>query len=139
MPSDTITSKKYKSARFSQGWDFHFRTLTDLMKKNLLSAILLLCFLGAVLLVRSVSVLSRLLLAPAAPSRRLLPFEVGGPFERRSSVRHSITHRRIEVVPVVVRTGYPTEPPRGWVWAHPAQPELPTSSLLAKLLRAAGK
>ena len=54
------------------------------------------------------------------------------------TIRHRITHRRIEVVPVrmAVRRGGPL--PDGWCWADPRAPGLPTSSLLAKLVAAIG-
>ena len=67
----------------------------------------------------------------------LLPFDVTGPVERLEPVRHSITHRRIEVTPVrIVVEGAPAVS-EGWRWADPRSPGLPTSSLLAKLVRAA--
>jgi hypothetical protein len=54
-----------------------------------------------------------------------------------STVRHAITHRRIEVHPVFldpigldVRTEGAGD---GWRWADPLHPGLPTSSLLAKI------
>jgi A/G-specific adenine glycosylase len=49
-------------------------------------------------------------------------------------IKHSITHRRIEVTPARVRIGLPVSVPDGWSWVDPAKPNLPTSSLLAKLL-----
>jgi A/G-specific adenine glycosylase len=51
------------------------------------------------------------------------------------SVCHSITHRRIEVVPVLFAAKN-AEPPRdGWLWTDARSPGVPTSSLLAKLVR----
>jgi len=46
-------------------------------------------------------------------------------------VRHAITHRRIEVTPVVLEGCRAA--PEGWRWADPETPGLPTSSLLGKL------
>jgi A/G-specific adenine glycosylase len=68
---------------------------------------------------------------------RLLPFAVRGPIERLEPVRHSITHRRIEVTPVRVVVGEAPALTGGWRWADPHSPGLPTSSLLGKLVRAA--
>jgi hypothetical protein len=49
-------------------------------------------------------------------------------------VNHSITFRRITVVPVrfAVKTSAP--PAEAYAWADPRRPALPTSSLLAKLV-----
>ncbi|MGD8439247.1 MAG: A/G-specific adenine glycosylase [Holophagae bacterium] len=66
----------------------------------------------------------------------LLPFDVRGPIERLEPVRHSITHRRIEVTPLRVMVGDAPAVTGGWRWADPRSPGLPTSSLLAKLVRA---
>jgi A/G-specific adenine glycosylase len=65
----------------------------------------------------------------------LLPFKVDGSVAVHPSVRHSITHRRIEVIPVAIRGPVPVDPPARWCWANPRSPGLPTSSLLGKLLR----
>jgi len=48
-------------------------------------------------------------------------------------VRHSITHRRITVVPVVWRVEGEALPDGDGIWADPLEPGVPTSSLLAKL------
>ena len=66
---------------------------------------------------------------------RMLPFEADGALEVFGVIRHSITHRRIEVTPVRVRAGDPRELPGGWSWSDPESPNLPTSSLLDKLVR----
>ena len=65
----------------------------------------------------------------------MLPFTADGAVEVCSAVRHSITHRRIEVTPVRVRAGDQRELPVGWSWSDPGAPNLPTSSLLDKLVR----
>ncbi len=72
---------------------------------------------------------------PAA--RRLLPLEDLPDGTPMQPVRHSITHRRIEVHPVCFSV--PERPPHApeWRWAEPSSPGLPTSSLLAKLVRQA--
>lgn len=76
---------------------------------------------------------------PGRPVERqaaaLVPFGEGAAVELLDTVRHSITHRRIEVVPAAVRVAADPDVPPGWAWADPAAPELPTSSLLGKLLR----
>lgn len=56
-------------------------------------------------------------------------------------VRHSVTHRRIRVVPVHVPLMSATSPTElsqeeGWLWVDPRAPAVPTSSLLVKLRRA---
>lgn len=53
---------------------------------------------------------------------------------RLSEVAHSITFRRISVVPVLFEAEK-NEVAEGWSWAAPLKPELPTSSLLKKLAR----
>jgi len=50
-----------------------------------------------------------------------------------AAVRHSITYRRISVVPVRFNVVRETPLPAGWAWADPLSPGLPTSSLLGKL------
>ncbi len=68
----------------------------------------------------------------AAESAAGLPLERP---ETGDTVRHTITHRRITVVPVVWRlAGEPRI--SGRLWADPAAPGVPTSSLLGKLARA---
>ncbi len=66
----------------------------------------------------------------------LLPFAIDRPWKRFDAVRHSITHRRIEVVPVRVVLDVPPAVSGQWRWADPRSPGLPTSSLLGKLVRA---
>ncbi len=74
---------------------------------------------------------------PAA--RRLLPLEdlpAGTPMQ---PVRHNITHRRIEVHPVLFTILARPPHASAWRWAEPSSPGLPTSSLLPKLVREANK
>ncbi|MBI4917682.1 MAG: A/G-specific adenine glycosylase [Acidobacteria bacterium] len=63
---------------------------------------------------------------------------VAGPLVAAPPVRHSITHRRITVVPFVASTATPMAHERAanWSWEDPAAPAVATSSLLAKLRRA---
>jgi len=68
-------------------------------------------------------------------ARKLAPFEIESPLEFLEPIMHSITHRRIEVTPVRVRVGRIVGAADGWSWADPARPNLPTSSLLGKLLK----
>ncbi len=56
-----------------------------------------------------------------------------GPAEVLSPVRHAITHRRLDVLPVLVPVAS-WRPVEGWCWADPHRPEVATSSLLAKIL-----
>jgi A/G-specific adenine glycosylase len=53
-------------------------------------------------------------------------------------VRHGITHRNIRVLPFSARISATSvsEPRPGWRWCDPHAPQLPTSSLLAKLAEA---
>lgn len=66
---------------------------------------------------------------------RLLPFDVTPPIVLSKPIRHFITHRRIEVTPARAVIDHPVSVTKGWSWADPANPELPTSSLLGKLLK----
>ena len=67
-------------------------------------------------------------------ARGLAPFGVESPMEFFEPIKHSITHRRIEVTLGRTRVDHPVRVPDGWSWADPEKPNLPTSSLLAKLL-----
>jgi len=69
-------------------------------------------------------------------ARSLLPGGAVGSVERFEPIRHSITHRRIEVTPVRIGVGNPVALEDEWVWADPHAPKLPTSSLLGKLVAA---
>ena len=71
--------------------------------------------------------------SPARRAAELVPGLLWTQGETGSPVRHTITHRRIEVVPVrFVADGFDSLG-EGWRWADPLDPEVPTSSLLAKL------
>lgn len=79
-------------------------------------------------------------LDPARPLERqvaaLLPFRVAAAPQPLPSVRHGITHRKIEVVPVRIDVDASSGAPAGFRWADPRSPNLPTSSLLGKLVQA---
>jgi A/G-specific adenine glycosylase len=68
-----------------------------------------------------------------AVARRVLPFESVGEGECMAVVRHSITHRRIVVEPVVFRNSRGEPPDPSWKWETP-ECSGPTSTLLAKLV-----
>jgi A/G-specific adenine glycosylase len=67
-----------------------------------------------------------------AVASRLVPIETSGPI-LGSAIRHSITHRRITVLPVMLTGDCSSAPDGDWRWADPLDPGVPTSSLLAKL------
>ncbi len=65
----------------------------------------------------------------------LLPFDMTAPVVFSKPIKHSITHRRIEVTPARVVIDHPVSVTKGWSWADPANPNLPISSLLGKLFK----
>ena len=65
--------------------------------------------------------------------RRLVPFRTTTPIEFTNPIRHSITHRRIEVSVARVILEVGRKAPEGWRWVDPDEPTVPTSSLLAKI------
>lgn len=71
-----------------------------------------------------------------ARAAELAPAPVLGGGDPLPDVRHGITHRRIRVIPVPLRLGDVPAPGPGWRWTDPHADTLPTSSLLAKLVRA---
>lgn len=73
---------------------------------------------------------------PPLEARRLLPPVPVDAATIAPAVHHSITHRRIEVVPVRFEVGTAAPASDAWRWADPSSPGLPTSSLLAKLVAA---
>jgi len=71
---------------------------------------------------------------PLDEAKRLLPdvksrYLIVGP-----AVRHHITHRKIDVVPVRVEAECFDPPSENWQWVDPREPGVPTSSLLGKLV-----
>ncbi len=73
---------------------------------------------------------------PVASALRLLPDCVTATPEPRPPVRHNITHRKIDVVPVRVVIDHLEPPSQHWRWTDPEDPGVPTSSLLVKLVGA---
>jgi len=73
---------------------------------------------------------------PVAAAMRLLPDRAFLKAEIGPPVRHNITHRKIDVVPVRVEIDHVQPPSDDWRWLDPDDPGVPTSSLLAKLTRA---
>jgi A/G-specific adenine glycosylase len=72
---------------------------------------------------------------PLLEARRVLAGVAADAAMLAPAVRHSITHRRIEVVPVRFEVSEAVLQSDGWLWADPSSPGAPTSSLLAKLVR----
>ena len=71
---------------------------------------------------------------PVDEAKRLLPNLKSRDLTAGPAIRHHITHRRIDVVPVLVEAE-PFDPPsENWRWVDPRKPGVPTSSLLGKLV-----
>jgi len=70
---------------------------------------------------------------PVDEAKRLLPDVKSRYLTVGPAVRHHITHRRIDVVPVRVEAERFDPPSENWRWVDPRDPGVPTSSLLAKL------
>ncbi len=71
--------------------------------------------------------------SPYEAAKTLLPALIASEVEAFPAVRHSITHRRIDVVPVRVLVTDLEVDAATWRWIDPAGPGLATSSLLGKL------
>jgi hypothetical protein len=71
---------------------------------------------------------------PARMAAGLVPGLKWAEGETGSPVRHTITHRRIEVVPVRFAADGLYSLGEDWRWTDPLDPGVPTSSLLAKLV-----
>ena len=72
---------------------------------------------------------------PAEAAERLVPFTVIQSPKLGNAVRHNITHRKIDVVPLLFETAHRrTAIAEVWRWVDPKKPGLPTSSLFAKLV-----
>jgi len=67
---------------------------------------------------------------------RLVPIGVMPSPKLGSAVRHNITHRKIDVVPVRFLAARSEPPSEAWRWIDPRDPGVPTSSLLQKLVDA---
>jgi A/G-specific adenine glycosylase len=73
---------------------------------------------------------------PVKAALRLVPFDTMSSPKLGGVVRHNITHRRIDVIPVRFEAARTKPPSDAWRWVRPKSPGLPTSSLLAKLVDA---
>ncbi len=71
---------------------------------------------------------------PSAEAAGLLPDESFGSGKTSPPVRHNITHRKIDVLPVRFEIDRYEPLSDDWRWVDPRNPNLPTSSLLAKLV-----
>jgi A/G-specific adenine glycosylase len=71
---------------------------------------------------------------PVQVAIQLLPVEPISPPKRGPIVRHNITHRKIDVIPIRIDASQPDLPNDAWRWVNPNDPGLPTSSLLQKLV-----
>jgi len=66
----------------------------------------------------------------------LVPIGVMSSPKFGDTVRHNITHRKIDVIPVRFEAARSEPPSDAWRWVEPKNPGVPTSSLLAKLVDA---
>jgi hypothetical protein len=73
---------------------------------------------------------------PVRVAQTLAPWPAAGKPVEKLPVRHSITFRRITVTPVQMPVEKVVRCPAGWRSVDPVSPDLPTSSLLAKLIDA---
>jgi A/G-specific adenine glycosylase len=71
---------------------------------------------------------------PLKEAARLVPLDLNSPSKSGSVVRHNITHRRIDVIPVRYDVSKFDLPSRDWRWVDPVDPGVPTSSLFKKLV-----
>jgi adenine-specific DNA glycosylase len=71
---------------------------------------------------------------PGKAAMRLVPFTVIQSPKPGNAVRHNITHRKIDVIPLLFETAHSEPPTEAWRWVDPKKPGLPTSSLFAKLV-----
>lgn len=73
---------------------------------------------------------------PGQGALELVPFGAKSSPKHGDPVRHNITHRKIEVIPVRFEADRAELPSDAWRWIDPRDPGVPTSSLLAKLVDA---
>jgi A/G-specific adenine glycosylase len=71
--------------------------------------------------------------APETVARRLVPGRLAAPPERLQALRHSITHRRITVVPIRLRLTRAAEKAAEGRWIDPLSDAIATSSLFGKI------
>jgi A/G-specific adenine glycosylase len=75
---------------------------------------------------------------PLAAAQRLVPHATGSPIAG-PAIRHHITHRKIDVIPVRLEVHRFDPPSDVWIWVDPRDPGVPTSSLFKKLVAAVGR
>jgi A/G-specific adenine glycosylase len=75
---------------------------------------------------------------PMAEARLLAPKAKGLPIVA-PAIRHTITHRKIDVVPVRIEAESIDPSSDAWMWVDPHDPGLPTSSLFRKLVEAVSR
>ncbi len=75
---------------------------------------------------------------PIVSARALVSLSAIHPGRLLPAVKHSITHRRITVYPVLFLAEGAETPGDQWQWRDPSSPDLATSSLLGKLVKLAG-
>jgi A/G-specific adenine glycosylase len=73
---------------------------------------------------------------PEKVAPRAVPFGVSSSMALGPSIRHNITHRKIDVIPVRCDVSKADLPSDAWRWVDPRDPGVATSSLLAKLVEA---
>jgi len=73
---------------------------------------------------------------PGQGASGLVPFGALSSPKFGDTVRHNITHRKIEVTPLYFKSARIEPPSDAWRWVEPKNPGVPTSSLLAKLVDA---
>ena len=73
---------------------------------------------------------------PVQAAARVVPFGAASSPTMGSAVRHHITHRKIDVIPVRFKANRIDPPSDAWRWVNPRNPGVPTSSLFTKLVDA---
>jgi A/G-specific adenine glycosylase len=73
---------------------------------------------------------------PEKAAALLVPMRVISASSYGGAVRHNITHRKIDVVPLLFVAAHTEPPSEAWRWVDPKNPGVPTSSLLQKLVDA---
>jgi hypothetical protein len=71
---------------------------------------------------------------PVSAAVNLLPTGMASFPRPGRTVRHNITHRKIDVMPVRFDPPCVDPPSDDWRWVDPTAPKVPTSSLLKKLI-----
>jgi len=71
---------------------------------------------------------------PGKGASELVPFGTMSSPKIGDTVRHNITHRKIDVIPVRFEAARIEPLPDAWRWVNPRNPGVPTSSLFTKLV-----